>query len=748
MTLRDFLPPVLDRAFSAVVRRSFTAAVQSWLRGDDVADGTAVRLSRPYAQSAWVHSAVNHVAGEISGRPLKFYAGEEEFSDPRLAAWWAQPALGPRVAGRPSRLTLAETLRDLAAWAKLEGEFFLLFDDSWALAALNRRNPSALSPFVIARPSRVRLIIQGAEIQGYEYVDAGGIRSVYLPEQVVHWKAFNPYDDFRGLGDLDAALVPAESAFYTGVYVRELMRNNGDTGFIVIGKSGPADDGQREQVKAALREKRAALRAGLARDLFLTGDLAVERPKEQAASNDLTAGKALSHQEVYVAFGVPPSFAEVKASYSVGKDSDYYQLIIRTCQPLGLGIAGRLATVASRMAGRELSAELDWDDHPVMVEVRNSRIDTGLKLADRGMPMREVNEYLDLGLPAFPGWEQGYLPFSVVPVTPGGSTAEPSSAPALAEPADGAEEDPEVARLRLLVLTRSRAALPAPKAAVAVEADTLRGFTCGCGEGCVPRKADRDPAQLARWREHMRFRREQVRGFESRFRRALMIARRETLQKVEGSAGKAVVAKATAADLLFDLASFTAEFVGGMRKQHRLALDAAGRQVFAELGRDDPFSFAPADVLSFLSGRENKLSGVPAEVFGRIRSSLEAGLDAGESTAQLAARVRGEFNAIDRGRSEVIAQTEVAAAFGFGRNEAMRKAGVAYKAWLTSGNANVRPSHQEAGLTYPADGGIPLDEPFVVGGERLMYPGDPAGSPANTINCHCVQLAVEAPEPL
>lgn len=30
-----------------------------------------------------------------------------------------------------------------------------------------------------------------------------------------------------------------------------------------------------------------------------------------------------------------------------------------------------------------------------------------------------------------------------------------------------------------------------------------------------------------------------------------------------------------------------------------------------------------------------------------------------------------------------------------------------------------------------------VDEPFMVGGEALMYPRDPAGSPGNTINCSC-----------
>jgi hypothetical protein len=32
---------------------------------------------------------------------------------------------------------------------------------------------------------------------------------------------------------------------------------------------------------------------------------------------------------------------------------------------------------------------------------------------------------------------------------------------------------------------------------------------------------------------------------------------------------------------------------------------------------------------------------------------------------------------------------------------------------------------------------VPIDEPFIVSGEELMYPGDPSGSAGNVINCRC-----------
>lgn len=52
------------------------------------------------------------------------------------------------------------------------------------------------------------------------------------------------------------------------------------------------------------------------------------------------------------------------------------------------------------------------------------------------------------------------------------------------------------------------------------------------------------------------------------------------------------------------------------------------------------------------------------------------------------------------------------------------------KMWSSSGKPTGRPEHQAI------DGQIrDIDEPFDVAGEKLMYPGDPAGSPWNTINC-------------
>jgi hypothetical protein len=53
--------------------------------------------------------------------------------------------------------------------------------------------------------------------------------------------------------------------------------------------------------------------------------------------------------------------------------------------------------------------------------------------------------------------------------------------------------------------------------------------------------------------------------------------------------------------------------------------------------------------------------------------------------------------------------------------------------WVTMGDSEVRSPHKEAnGQT------VPTGQEFEVGGEKMLYPGQPVGDPSNWINCRCV----------
>lgn len=98
-----------------------------------------------------------------------------------------------------------------------------------------------------------------------------------------------------------------------------------------------------------------------------------------------------------------------------------------------------------------------------------------------------------------------------------------------------------------------------------------------------------------------------------------------------------------------------------------------------------------------------------------------------------------------------IAATEAVSGAGAGTVEAAQDTDPeATKVWVMHhpDDGRIRPAHRDANGQA-----VPVGAPFVVDTEVIQYPGDPAGSPENTINCRCevriipaARVAAGAPE--
>lgn len=91
------------------------------------------------------------------------------------------------------------------------------------------------------------------------------------------------------------------------------------------------------------------------------------------------------------------------------------------------------------------------------------------------------------------------------------------------------------------------------------------------------------------------------------------------------------------------------------------------------------------------------------------------------------------------GRVERILRTEINRAINYGNELAAGTFGyLTMKKWIAVHDNRTRHAHLSAdGQT------VEVDKYFTVNGEALDFPGDPKGSPENTINCRCV-TAIEA----
>lgn len=191
-----------------------------------------------------------------------------------------------------------------------------------------------------------------------------------------------------------------------------------------------------------------------------------------------------------------------------------------------------------------------------------------------------------------------------------------------------------------------------------------------------------------------------------------------------------------ATDFMFDLDDFTRMFFAEMREAGEDALEISGQGVLSELGVDRRYVTPHGLIRDFTIDRQNKLSGVPQEVYDRVKRSLEEGIQNGETMDELGARVQAEVQGINTGQAQTIARTETAAAYNTGRLDGLKQMGITHKRWMTSHDERVRVSHNNA----ESDGAIPLDQKFSNG---LIYPGDPSGPPGETINCRCILESAE-----
>ena len=229
--------------------------------------------------------------------------------------------------------------------------------------------------------------------------------------------------------------------------------------------------------------------------------------------------------------------------------------------------------------------------------------------------------------------------------------------------------------------------------------------------------------------------------------RALAPAARRTVLELLEEARKRVVGEISA----LDPASFQAAQLNALK----LSIDRA----MAEFARQASSGIQSLQAKAFQLGGASAseplaAAGLESSILGSVsRSTLSIaqGYTADLVTAlsiQAAAQVNAAIQRAFLGGQPL---GEIIAQVGRAINEILRVQSIAAQArledlasrhpdlrkmWKHIPAARVpRPSH------IVADGQVvEVAEPYLVDGEELMYPRDPAGSPENTINCHCLSV--------
>lgn len=130
-----------------------------------------------------------------------------------------------------------------------------------------------------------------------------------------------------------------------------------------------------------------------------------------------------------------------------------------------------------------------------------------------------------------------------------------------------------------------------------------------------------------------------------------------------------------------------------------------------------------------------------------VNQSVLRSIYLGESIPKMAKRLRTieQMNVVQSVRA---ARTLATTAENKGRQDSYFRAQndgiILEKFWMATDDRRTRKAHNEAGERYKEENSIPVDEPFIVGGEKMMYPGDSSlGAKGHNIyNCRCTMGTV------
>lgn|SRR5574341_475839 len=164
-------------------------------------------------------------------------------------------------------------------------------------------------------------------------------------------------------------------------------------------------------------------------------------------------------------------------------------------------------------------------------------------------------------------------------------------------------------------------------------------------------------------------------------------------------------------------------------------------------------SVTDSDSAAYLNEAGNRLVRVPDEVYALIVREVEEGIARGESIPDIRDRIQTVLTATGSqywpNRATVVARTETQGAvnagayYGAVRDAELRGDPAPFKVWISTKDQRTRPTHVEADQQRTL-----LTEPFVVGGARLLFPGDPRGPAQEVIQCRCSILPITLGEQL
>jgi HK97 family phage portal protein len=631
-----------------------------------------------YKASTWVYACVRRLSDQAASVPLVVW----KKSGVRKVEWrrTKEHPLELLLQRPNPRMTGLGLNKSMTTYLNLAGNNF------WYVVEVNG-SPVELWPL---RPDRVAPIPSKTDfISGYEYNIEGHI-SRFSANDIVHFTFFDPGDDFLGMSPLQAAAKIVD----TDNEARDWNKNSMENRAVPPGglsTDANLSDPQFDRLNNEIKDKYSGSR-NARKPILLEAGLKWQSFAMSPVEMDFIESRKFNVTEICSSFGVDPiliGFNEKSSynNYETAKKALWEDTIIPNLED----IVARINHDLTPRFGDQFWVQPDLSDVPALQEKFDDKVKAGKELWQMGVPFSKINERLELGMDDVPDADVQWVPVNMIPMNQ------------QEEEEDDVEENPK-----------------------SFGSASLKLFNLQTNE-----------QRTEHWKSFERVRQGWYRSIEKRTKKQF---------KEEQKAIKKAIGDSTD--------GLTVRLSKAIKKQDKSwakFLTQVNIDVTQDFGKRANEGFKSIEVFEtkdfdvFKEGiklwiAENvgeKVKEILETTLDDLKSEIETAIDEGETIPEIASKVAKLYDGYQGYRSTLIARTEVISSSNAGSHFAAEQTGLKLKkSWLATSGKRTRQWHKAAnGQTKK------IDEPFVVKGEKLMFPGDTTlgASGNNIIQCRCTQ---------
>ncbi|GGN32310.1 phage portal protein [Deinococcus daejeonensis] len=500
-------------------------------------------------------------------------------------------------------------------------------------------------------------------ISGYEWRQGSDQKTLDAGE-VLHWQFVDPSTPYWGLSPLKAAAQAVDTDLAAVKWNRAVLANDGKPPLAVF-LSDQLDPTQQE---LAARFIQGQIDGNSVRKALVLGGASKAQPLSMnAAELDWLEGRRMSREEIGAVFGVPPMLMVAGQDVTYANlDASKRILWEDTVVPLlddlcqGLGM-GLLPHWGAERTHRIVA---DLSGVTALQENMKDRAEAAKILVEAGFPINAVNQRLGLGFAPVDGGDVPRQPVLPAQAPPGTKALPPMQSKGVRQRKDRGDP-PESVTERLARLDKWIAEARPRISELLLEQGSAAASAYASGQPWEPELS------LDDWQ-------------------ALLEALHVAVIESEGGIGYAELLK-----------------------------------VITSSGGGGTFDVLADGVVEWIDEHVGDMvKGITDTSKTALRAEIKAGVEAGESEAEIAKRIRVLSDEWSDWRADRIARTEVGSAFGAAHDQAARQIGVPMvKTWVATGDDRTRDEH--AGMDGET---VELDDSFSNG----------AGTAPHGVNCRCV----------